>query len=152
MSDGHQDRIVKQADADILAFSRLVLELRHSLELRHARDAVENPGQLSVFVNIRLDEDRGDVRIDSHGQINARQFPGLLGKQFWILRDRDRVEIDDAEEAFVLVLECYPIAQRAQIVPEMYVAGRLGAAKNSLGHAFLKLTKPDDAELVQRIS
>lgn len=56
------------------------------------------------------------------------------------------MKVDDAEEALVLVLECYPIAQRPKIVTEMYVAGGLGAAKDSLGHAFLNFTKPDDIE------
>ena len=42
------------------------------------------------------------------------------------------MEIDDAKDAFVFALQSHPIAQRAEIVSEMYVAGGLCAAKDSL--------------------
>ncbi len=35
------------------------------------------------------------------------------------------MEVDDAEEALVLVLQLDPIAQRAEVVAEVEVAGRL---------------------------
>jgi hypothetical protein len=41
------------------------------------------------------------------------------------------VQIDDAEETFVLVLERYPVAQGAEIIAEVNVAGGLRAAEDS---------------------
>ena len=59
---GHQDRIVKHSDTDILELlSGLVLKLRHPLQLGHARNAIENPGQLGMLGDVRLDEDSGNL-------------------------------------------------------------------------------------------
>ncbi len=49
----HQHRVIKHADTNIFALlPRLFFELRHPLKLRHARDAIQYPGQFGVFRNI----------------------------------------------------------------------------------------------------
>jgi hypothetical protein len=44
------------------------------------------------------------------------------------------VEVDDAEEALVLVLQIDPVAQRADVVAEVQVVGGLCAAENPFSH------------------
>src|SRR6478672_8078643 len=108
----HQQWIFKKTNRDILPLLlSFVFVLCHPLELRHAGDAIEYPGELGVFVNVRLDEDSGDVRINADGQIDASKVSSFFRKQFGILRKRQSVKIDDAVESLVLVLECYPVAQ-----------------------------------------
>ena len=46
------------------------------------------------------------------------------------------MKVNYAKETFVLVLQSHPIAQGAQVVSQVYIAGRLYAAKNSLRHEF----------------
>ena len=129
---GHQNRIIKITDADTLfLFAGLILELRHPLEFRHARDAVEEPGQLSMCRHVGLYEDGRDLRVNANREIDVGQFPGFCRQHLWILRHRDRVKIDDTKKAFILALQCDPIPQRAEIVSQMYVPGWLGSAKNS---------------------
>ncbi len=53
---------------------------------------------------------------------------------------RDRVEIDDAVDAVVVVLKGDEFPDRAQIIAEMQVAGRLNAGKYErleFGHVVL---------------
>ncbi len=69
--------------------------------------------------------------IDPDREIQSRKFSSFLGKYFWILTAGDSVEVDDAEKAFVFALQLHPVAQSAQVVSQMNVAGGLYAAKNS---------------------
>src|SRR5206468_10599261 len=53
----------------------------------------------------------------------------------------DRVKIDDAKQTFVLVLQRHPVAQRAEIISQMHIAGGLSAAEDSFhsqNHAPIK--------------
>ena len=50
------------------------------------------------------------------------------------------MEIDDAKEALILLLEIYPIAQCSEIISEMDIAGGLYAAEDSL-HLVLRTQK-----------
>src|SRR3989442_10791798 len=84
--------------------------------------------------DIRLHEDRRNIWIYSHGEINPREFPGLRGQNLRLLREGDRVKIHDAEKTFVLALQRHPIAQRAEVIPKMNIAGRLRTAEDSLRH------------------
>src|SRR4029077_18281287 len=55
---GHQGRIGVKADRSILAvLSRLLLELRHSVQPAQSRNAVEYPGKLGMLGNLALIED-----------------------------------------------------------------------------------------------
>ena len=64
-------------------------------------------------------------------EIDAGQLPGLGRQDLGDLRHCDGVQIDDAEEALVLTLQRHPVAQRAEIISQMNVAGWLGAAEDS---------------------
>lgn len=46
----------------------------------------------------------------------------------------DGVQIDDAEDAFVIVLDLHPALQRAKIVSDVEISGRLHAGENSGFH------------------
>src|SRR5690606_14519497 len=49
----HQARIGVEPDRSVLAvLAGLLLELRHAVQPAHARDAIEDPGELRVFVNL----------------------------------------------------------------------------------------------------
>jgi hypothetical protein len=44
------------------------------------------------------------------------------------------MQIDDAEDAFVIVLDPHPVREGAQIVTDMQIAGGLHARKNAWNH------------------
>jgi hypothetical protein len=116
-----QHRIVEQADRDVFCIlaGRLVLELRHALDPAHPRDAVEDPAELSVRQDGRLREDDRLVRIDAGREISRGDLARLGREQFRILRHGDGVQVDDAENAGILVLHCDELDQRTEIIPEM---------------------------------
>src|SRR6266550_2705687 len=93
---GHQNGIIKQSNCHVLSLlSSLVFKLRHALQLRHARQAVKNPGQLGVLRNVSLHEDCRELWVYSDSQIYAREFSCFLSEQSWILGNGDRVKIKD---------------------------------------------------------
>src|ERR1041384_7013361 len=89
--------------------------------------------------HVRLNEDDRDLRVDPRSEIEAREFARLARERLRVLGQGDRVQVDDAEEALVLVLQRGPVAQRAEIVADVYVAGRLRAAEDAFHLTFMKL-------------
>jgi hypothetical protein len=82
----------------------------------------------------RLHHDGAVLRVDAGGQIQrgdlailARSFAGLLV-------DRDGVQIDDAEDALVIVLDAHPVLEGAQVVADVQISGWLHAGEDSCFH------------------
>ena len=98
---------------------RLVLELRHPRRLAETGETAQHPSEFGVRGDMALHEDRAAGRVDAQRQVlrggHERATAQLLG----ILRDRDRVQVDDAEVSVVLVLQTHPLADRAQRVAEV---------------------------------
>ena len=66
------------------------------------------------------------------GDQPGRDLAGVVRKLSGILWHGDRVQIDDAINAVVLPLHRDPILDRAEVVAEVQIAGRLYAGKNPL--------------------
>ena len=75
-----QHRVVQYPRVHALLPLRLFLELRLALELSERRDRVENPGQLGMFRNLRLHEQRGRARIDSRREQTDRHLAPTLAQ------------------------------------------------------------------------
>src|SRR5262249_53687870 len=119
----------------------LLLELSHAVEPAQAGDAVEDPGKLGVLGNLALIENYVFGRIDAAGDESGGHFAPVL-RQFlgaapdgWRLRGS--VQVDDAVDALILVLERDKLCDGAEVVTQMKIAGRLDAGKHSFleGHA-----------------
>ena len=131
---GHQVRIGIEPDGGVLAvLSRFLFELRHPVEPAEPGNTVENPGELCVAGHRTLMEQ--DVRrgVDAGGDQRRRDAPGVGGELPRVLPDGDRVQIDDAEQALEVLLQTHPVADGAQVVAEMQVAGGLDAGEYA-GH------------------
>ena len=72
------------------------------------------------------------ARIDAAGQQHRRHLARLLRQLLRVLPLGDRVQIDDAVDAVVTVLQRHPVAQRAEVVAEMGDAGGLDAGEDAL--------------------
>ena len=127
----HQRRIGEQAQRDVLAvLAGLFLELRHAAHPAHAGDAVEDPGELRVLGHHRLVEDDLLGAVDAGRQEGRGDLARLRGKLGGLLPDRDRVLVDHAVEALVVVLQAREVADRAEIIAEMEIAGGLHPRKD----------------------
>ena len=132
----------------------LLLILHHALEPVDGRRAIEKPRELGVrsdmtlravrAVNGRdvsksapksarpraaanLDEDAALRRVDARRQVDRCGLHRLLRQSLGIVRRRDGVQIDHAEQRVVLVLVLHPLPDRAEVVAEVERASRLHA-------------------------
>jgi len=127
----HQRGIGQQAGRHEVRAFGLVLELGHATELAERCRALEDPGQLGVLVHVALDEERGHVGIDADGEQQLGQLERAGPEVGGILRDGERVQVDDAVEGVGSVLVGHPVAQRAEQVAELHVAAWLDAREDT---------------------
>ncbi len=126
---GLQDGVGEQAVIDVLGLVlALLLVCRSALEPADGRHGVEHPAQLGHFRPIRLDEDGAALRVQAEGDQRGGHLERLPAQHFGIVNVRQRVEVDDAVDRLVAVLQGDVIADRAQIVAEVGPPGRLDAA------------------------
>ena len=85
--------------------------------------------------NRRLHNDGRMFRIDADGHQHAGEFFDLVAKLRGVLIERDRVQVDDAENALEIVLDLGPVLERSQIISDVWVSGGLDTGKDSCSHA-----------------
>ena len=104
-----------------------LLELGHSLQLPEAGQSAEDPGQLDVLGNLGLVVEKGTLRVDTYRQ----QHPGRLvpsrPQVSRLIGDGHRVEVDNAVDRLVVLLEGDPVPQGPHEAPHVEVAGGLNA-------------------------
>src|ERR1051325_5905438 len=128
---GLQDGVREKPGQHALLALGLVLELRLALELAERRHGCEHPVELGVLGNVRLDEDDALRRIEA-GRVQADRHVHRQRRQTRrIVALGDGVEIDDAEEAVVLGLETDPVLDRAEVVADVELVGRLDTAEDA---------------------
>ena len=128
----HEDRVVEQPDADDFVTCALVLELRHPAGLAIAGEAAQHPGQLGVLADVALHEERAALGVHATGEVLRRGDPGAPAQLLGVGLDRQRMQVDDAVEGVVGLLERHPLHQRPEVVPEMQaVGGRLHAREDA---------------------
>ena len=74
-------------------------------------------------------------RVDAGCQKKSRDLQDLRPQFFRLLVHRNRVHVDDAVDALVIVLDCDPVFQCAQIISDVKIAGWLDAGEDSCFHA-----------------
>ena len=133
----HQHGIDVEPDARVFAvLARLLLELRHAVQPADARHAVQNPGEFRMRVDLRLVENDVLLRVHARRDERRRDLARGAAQIGRVLPDRDRVHVDDAIDAIVMILQRHEFRDRAEIVAEMQIAGRLDAGENALFHGF----------------
>ena len=128
---GHEHRVREEPGAHGLLLLRLLLELRHAAQLAHRRDGAQKPRGFRVGRDVALDEHRRAVRIQARSEQHRGQIEGPLAQILGVVRHRDRVQIDDAEEPDTALLRQRVLAKAAAEVPEVLGAGRLDAGEDS---------------------
>ncbi len=94
--------------------------------------------------NFRLVEDDLFFSIHTGGNVGCSHFARVACKLFRVLPDCDCVHIDHAIDAFVSILKPHKMANGAQIIAQMKVAGGLNPRKYAifwLFHDFSYLLK-----------
>ena len=83
-----------------------------------------------MFGHCRLDKEGRTVRIDARCQQSRREIHHPFRKFSRIILDRDGVVIDDAKEAFILVLQLGPVLDCSQVISHMDRAAGLDPGKD----------------------
>ena len=133
----HEVRVGVEPYGGVLAIlAGLFLELRHAIEPAEAGDAVEYPGELGVLRDLALIEENALLGIEPRGDIGRRHLADRLlqlGRTApHVEALRDRVQVDDAIDALVRLLQLDPLQHGPQIVAEVQAAGRLHAGEDAL--------------------
>ena len=125
---GHQDGIVEEPDRRVLpVLARLFLELGHPVEPAEPGDAVQDPGKLGMLGDPALVEDDIGLRIDAAGEKGRGHLAGGALKLRRLVRQGHRVQVDDAIDARMGRLHGDEALDRAKIIAEVQIAGRLNA-------------------------
>ena len=128
---GHQHRVIQQAHGDLIALLQgLFLELDHPLQPVQRRDAVQQPGQLTVGGDVALHEHGAPGRINATGQIERGGLAGVSRQLPRVVGHGDGVQVHHAEEGLVAVLEVHPVADGTEPVAQMQSAGGLHPGEN----------------------
>ena len=72
--------------------------------------------------------------IDAGGQVERGHLLDLGAQLGGVLVERDGVQVDDAEDALVVVLDAHPILERSQVISDVKISGRLHAGEDSCFH------------------
>ena len=81
--------------------------------------------------DVALDEDRRALRVEAGGEEHCGDVQRAVEQRGRIVGDRDRVEVDDAEEAFAALLCLGVLAEAPAEVADVGVAAGLDSAENA---------------------
>jgi hypothetical protein len=76
-----------------------------------------------------LNKNRCDLWVKPHSKQHGGKLNRVLAKYAWLVSDGERVQVDNAVEHVVIMLSRNPIAESAEVVAQMNVAGWLNARK-----------------------
>ena len=110
---------------------RLVLELRHPVQLAEARHGAQQPSRLGVRGDVALREDGRALGVEPGREQHRREVERLLAEVVRVVLDADRVQVDDAEEALAALLRRGVLAEAADQVAEVLVARGLDAGEDA---------------------
>ena len=127
---GHQHRVGEERGGDELLLVALVLELRHPAQLAEARDRAQQPGGLGVRRHVALAEDGRALGVEPGREQHRGQVERALAQVGRVVLDRDRVQVDDAEERLAELLRGRVLAEAAAEVAEVLRARRLDAGED----------------------
>src|SRR5260370_930358 len=95
-----------------------------------------------------LVEDDAALGIDAGGDIGRRHLARLRAQLVRVLRQCQRMQVDDAEDAVVVALQRDPVSDGAEIIAEMQIAGGLDAREDAV-HGAVGIAAASDSALTQ---
>src|SRR2546423_6211652 len=123
--------VAEQPRRDRFLLVALLLELRHTAQLAERRDPCQQPGCLGMRADLALDENGRTVGFEARGEQHRGEVECRLPQLLGVIGDRDRVQVDDAEEGFAELLGLRVLAEGTAVVAEVLCPGGLDAAEDA---------------------
>src|ERR1035437_785282 len=118
------------AEVLVLEVLALLLVAGHPLQPSQRSDHAEQQVQLGVLQHVRLDEQRAALGIEAGREVVDHDLKRVLLDAARVgVVGGESVPIGNEEKAVILVLQAYPVAQRADIIAEVQLSGRSHAAE-----------------------
>src|SRR5439155_21353255 len=106
----------------------------HALQPADGSHEGQHPGELCVRGHGGLHHNGAGLRIDAGGQIKCGDLRDFRAQLARVLIDCDGVQVDDAEDALVILLNADPVFKGAKIVADVQISGWLHAGEDSCFH------------------
>jgi hypothetical protein len=97
-------------------------------ELRYV---AEQPRALGVLVDVALDEEHAALGVEPGGEQRRRRVDRVLEKRRRVVRNADRVQVDDAVERLAALLVGDVVPDGAEVVAEVLSPRRLDAREHA---------------------
>ena len=114
-----QHGVVEQPHAVVDALLALLLVGGRALQPADRHDRVEDPHQLGVLGEVRLADQGAALRVEAHGQQVEHHLVGQLAQLCAIVDGGHGVQVDDAVDRLVLVLQPDVVHLRAEVVAQV---------------------------------
>ncbi len=128
----HQHRVEEQPGRHQFALvGRLLLELVHAVEVAEGGDVGEQPSQLGVLGDVGLAKEDRALRVQPGGQQQGGEVVQALAQRRRLVGHRQRVQVDDAEDALAALLPGHVLRDRPDVIAEVLAARRLDAGEDA---------------------
>jgi len=127
---GHQHRVGEECSGDEVLVLRFLLELRHPSELAVARHRRQQPSRLGMRGHMALDEHGRALRIEPRREEHRCDVERPFPQRGRIVLDRDRVQVDNAEERLASFLRLGVLPEASAEVPDVRVTAGLDTAED----------------------
>ena len=128
----HEHRIGEQPGVGAEPAGLLVLVGNAAFQQAHGRAAEQDPAELGHLGHVRLQEQRGPIRIEPQGQQIERRVERVAPQLRGIADRCQGMQVgDEVEGRFGLILQVDVLADRAEVVAPMETPGGLDAGKNT---------------------
>ena len=111
----------------------LILELGHAGQLTEAREAVEQPCQLGVLLDVGLDVEGVLLGVKTAGHVEGQGLVGAAAEVGGHLTDGDGMLVHHAVEALILLGVGREILNGAKVVADGQVSAGLNAGEGNGG-------------------
>ena len=115
----HQYWIIKSTDIHFLTLRLRILECVRAHQIRHCRDAVENPRKLGYLRHIGLKKKYGLFRVNSDCKIVKGNIIRVLSERGAVLRTCKRVIIRDENKRAILILQVHKLLHCPEVIADM---------------------------------
>src|SRR5205807_10465527 len=115
-------------------------ELVHALQAPELGDRRQQPRQLRVLSHVALAKERAAARIQAGREQDGGRVVAALAQLSGVVGNRDRVQVDDAEDRLASLLTLHVLHDRADVIAQMLAPRGLDAGEDAHAYSACRIT------------